>query len=83
MQAAFIFNYDDIDFSFINFTDPKNETKVIEQLENYAKELVHSEENGIFDTNECSYQKKRQKKFYAKNTKSSSQRTLMLISDIY
>ena len=61
LQAAFIFNYDDLDFSFINFTDPKNETKVIEQLENYAKELVHSEENGIFDTNECLVSKKEAK----------------------
>ena len=62
LQFAFIFSYDDIDFSSINFTQPDNETKVIEELEEFAKQFI-KEDNGIFDTNECLVQKKKQNRF--------------------
>ena len=62
LQASFIFNYDNLDFSSINFTQPDNETKVIEELEDYAKQFI-KEDNGIFDTNECLVQKKKQNRF--------------------
>ena len=61
LQASFIFNYDDLDFSSINFTQPDNETKVIEELEDYAKQFI-KEDNGIFDTNECLVSKSEAKK---------------------
>lgn len=60
LQFAFIFSYDDIDFSSINFTQPDNETKVIEELEEFAKQFI-KEDNGIFDTNECLVSKKEAK----------------------
>lgn len=63
LQAAFIFNYDELDFSFLNFSEPKNETSVLETLETYAKQMMNEadDKNSIFDTNECLLSKKETK----------------------